>query len=133
MQIKKLLFLAIAIVMMASCQKEDLVKEFFKNGSHGHLKQTKTYSSEVVIKWMNMQIRLMEATTGVANVAFSRPYAYSGIALYEAVVPGMPSCKFSCQQVKRANGFTSNRTRDCLSLANFCKCCTCNHQQTNVS
>ena len=91
MQIKKLLFLAIALVMMASCEKKDLVKDFFKNGSHGHLKQTNTYSSEVVIKWMNMQLRLMAATTGVANVAFSRPFAYSGIALYESVVPGMPS------------------------------------------
>ena len=83
--------MAIALVMMASCEKKDLVKDFFKNGSHGHLKQTKTYSSEVAIKWMNMQLRLMAATTGVANVAFSRPFAYSGIALYEAVVPGMPS------------------------------------------
>jgi hypothetical protein len=91
MQIKKLLFVATAMVMMASCEKKDLVKDFFKNGSHGHLKQTKTYSSEVAIKWMNMQLRLMAATTGVANVAFSRPFAYSGIALYEAVVPGMPS------------------------------------------
>lgn len=90
MQIKKLLFLAIAMVMLASCQKGDQVKEYFKNGSQGHLKQTRSYSSDVAIKWMNMQIRLMAATTGVANVAFSRPYAYSGIALYEAVVPGMP-------------------------------------------
>lgn len=103
MQIKKLLFLASAIIMMASCQKSDLVKEFFKNGSHGHSKQTKTYSSEVVIKWMNMQIRLMAATTGVANVAFSRPYAYSGIALYEAVVPGMPS---SNSLASKLNGLT---------------------------
>ena len=103
MQIKKLLFLTIAIVMMASCQKGDLVKEYFKNKSNGHLKQTKTYSSEVAIKWMNMQIRLMAATTGVANVAFSRPYAYSGIALYEAVVPGMPSFHSLANKV---NGLT---------------------------
>lgn len=57
---------------------------------HGHLKQTKTYSSDVAIRWMNMQLRIMSTTT-IPNVAFTRPYAYSGIALYESVVPGMPA------------------------------------------
>jgi hypothetical protein len=32
-----------------------------------------------------------EIATGIPNVAFARPYAYSGIALYEAVVHGMPA------------------------------------------
>jgi hypothetical protein len=59
--------------------------------SHGHLKQTKTFSSDVAIQWMDMQIKLMKQTTTVGNVAFSRHYAYSGIALYESVVPGMPA------------------------------------------
>ena len=56
----------------------------------GHLKQTKTFSSDVAIKWMNMQLRIM-SSTALPNVAFARPYAYSGIALYEAVEPGMPA------------------------------------------
>jgi hypothetical protein len=61
------------------------------NGNiYGHLKQTGTYSSDVAITWMNMQLKVMR-TTSLPNVAFSRPYAYSGIALYESVVPGMPA------------------------------------------
>ena len=59
--------------------------------AHGHLKQTKTYTSDVAIEWMNMQLRLMRTATGIPNVAFVRPYAYSSIALYETVVPGMPA------------------------------------------
>jgi hypothetical protein len=47
-----------------------------------------TYSSDVIDKWMTMQIRLERNTTGVANVAFERFYAYSGIAAFEAVAPG---------------------------------------------
>jgi hypothetical protein len=54
------------------------------------LHQTKTYSSDVAVSWMNMQIRLMRTSTGIANVVFVRPYAYSGITLYETVVQGMP-------------------------------------------
>lgn len=84
--------------LLTACKKEmqptgNNQQEALKAGGqlHGHLKQTNTYSAEVVIKWMDMQIRLMTATTGVANVAFTRPYAYSGIALYETVVPGMPA------------------------------------------
>jgi hypothetical protein len=58
---------------------------------HGHLKQTNTYSSDVVFAWMNLQLRIMRTATGIPNVAFARPYAYSGITLYEAVVNGMPA------------------------------------------
>lgn len=109
MQYKKLFLAAPLLIIMAGCNKEihtgsDPVAPT-RAGSvvHGHLKQTSTYSSEVAIKWMNMQTRLMAATTGVANVAFSRPYAYSGIALYEAVVPGMPAYQSLASQL---NGLT---------------------------
>ena len=89
----------ILLLLLSACQKDtqNLTKNQTKApplsviAAQGHLKQTNTYSSEVVVKWMNLQVRLMAATTGVANVAFVRPYAYSGIALYEAVVPGMPA------------------------------------------
>lgn len=70
----------------------------------GHLNQTKTFSSDVAIKWMDMQVRQMRAYPGiVGNVAYSRHYAYSGIALYEAVVAGMPAFKSIAPQL---NGLT---------------------------
>jgi hypothetical protein len=91
-----LLMIATIVITMASCQKEirsndhldDL--EQSETGGHGHLTQTKTFSSDVVIAWMTMQLRIMSTTT-MPNVAFARPYAYSGICLYESVVPGMPA------------------------------------------
>lgn len=88
----------ILVLLFSACQKnlqntteDQTTAPLTAATDHGHLKQTNTFSSEVAIKWMNLQIRLMAATTGVANVAFVRHYAYSGIALYEAVVPGMPA------------------------------------------
>lgn len=48
------------------------------------------YSSDVIDKWITMQLRLMRDVTGIANVAFSRYYAYSGIAALESLVPGLP-------------------------------------------
>lgn len=47
------------------------------------------YSSEVLDKWLTLQIRLMQNATGIANQAFSRHYAYAGIAAYEALRPGI--------------------------------------------
>ncbi len=82
-------FLTFSIIFFAlsACKKN--FRESEPQSTHGHLKQTNTYSSDVAIKWMNMQLRLMSTATGIPNVAFVRPYVYSGISLYEAVVPGM--------------------------------------------
>lgn len=46
-----------------------------------------SHSSETLVKWMNMQVRLMKNTTG-PNHGFARHMAYSGIAAVEALKPG---------------------------------------------
>jgi hypothetical protein len=74
------------------------------NEVNGHLKQTKTFSSDVAIKWMDMQVKQMRAYAGVGNVAYSRYYAYSGITLYEAVVPGMPAYQSIAPQLNGLSG-----------------------------
>src|SRR4030095_8322364 len=61
-----------------------------QNSLPGHLKQTKEFSSEVVLKWMNMQLRVIRTTAGMPPPTNSRFFAYSGVALYESVVNGMP-------------------------------------------
>jgi hypothetical protein len=92
----RVVIIGISLFFLAACQKD--LKTFLPNAdsklndnTHGHLVQTKTFTSEVAVKWLNMQIRIMRTTAGIPNVVFIRPYAYSGIALYEAVVHGMPS------------------------------------------
>ncbi|HTF18516.1 MAG TPA: vanadium-dependent haloperoxidase [Chryseolinea sp.] len=54
---------------------------------------TETYSSEMVVKWLNIQARMLRVPlpAGVGTQAADRAQAYSGIALYEAVVQGMPT------------------------------------------
>ena len=101
--------MAILVITIGACQKETTpeltaISQPRNNEINGHLKQTKTFSSEVAIKWMDMQVRQMRNYTGVGNVAFSRYYAYSGIALYEAVVPGMPAYQSIASQLNGLSG-----------------------------
>lgn len=80
-----------AVTLLDSCQKLD---EFISSdnlyNSHGHLKQTKNYSSEVAIKWMDMQLYLFRLNPAGGTPAV-RLFGYSSVALYESVVPGMPA------------------------------------------
>ena len=56
--------------------------------------QTRNYSSEVVFKWIDMQLRLIRTNpTPLGGLPPQRYYAYSAIALYESIVPGMPDYK----------------------------------------
>ncbi len=102
MRKKTLSFAAVLCVsaLLVSCQKEidpkekqdEIASVANQNMEHGHLKQTKEYSSDVAIKWMDMQLRLMQTSSPfIGGLPAFRPIAYSGIALYESVVPGMPS------------------------------------------
>ena len=97
---KWLLGLFIVTGSLFACKKnidqpatqEELELSTKSNKGHGHLKQTKTYSSEVVLKWMDMQLRLFRTNaTPLGGLPPQRFYAYSAIALYESVVPGMPA------------------------------------------
>ena len=92
------LFISIASIFF-SCQKqidkqaqqEEISTSINSNNENGHLLQTKTFSSEVVLKWMNMQLRVIQTTAGMPPATNSRLFAYSGVALYQSVVPGMPA------------------------------------------
>jgi hypothetical protein len=43
------------------------------------------YSSDVLDKWLTLQIRLYKNAKGIGNGAFARPFAYSGIAALESL------------------------------------------------
>jgi hypothetical protein len=71
-------------------QEEDVAAK--KDDAHGHLQQTKTYSADVVEKWLGVQLSLLFSPAPASyGVNPGRYMAYSGVALYEAVVPGMPA------------------------------------------
>ena len=94
---KWILLTSISVFIFSACQKQidqpasqDQVAAASKD--HGHLKQTNTYSSDVVYKWMDMQLRLMRTSSPfIGGLPVSRIFGYTGIALYESVVPGMPA------------------------------------------
>jgi len=91
----------LSLIVFISCQKEAQTKQQLseevsaanKNKDHGHLQQTKTFSSEVVIKWLNLDQDLLRLPlpAGTSVQGGERILAYSGIALYETVVNGMPA------------------------------------------
>lgn len=49
------------------------------------------YTPAVLDKWMSMQIKLMSTSIASFNGPFVRIYAYSGLAAYESIVPGIPA------------------------------------------
>ena len=77
------LFLAsiLSVVVFNSCQRGETAF----NQKH----KLSYYSSDVLDKWMTMQLRLMRNATGIANHAFSRHFAYAGVAAFESLRPGL--------------------------------------------
>lgn len=57
-----------------------------------HTVLTDAYSQEVAIRWIDMQLELMRTSSPfIGGLPPSRVFAYTSIALYESLVPGMPA------------------------------------------
>ncbi len=85
-QLTGLWLLLFSLFILVSCRKDDKLQ----------VKQTDTYSSEVVVKWIEMKTRIFLSSDPSQRPGYDRTltvrfYAYLGIALYEAVMPGMPN------------------------------------------
>ena len=93
----------LSMIVFISCQKQvdkpyspqqsEEAGAANNNKEHGHLKQTKTFSSDLVVRWINVQLEMfrLPLPAGTGTQGTDRAQGYSGIALYEAVVPGMPA------------------------------------------
>ncbi len=55
-------------------------------------KSPHAYSSEVIVKWLNMQLKMLRVplAPGTGSQAAERAQAYCGIAVYESLVQAMP-------------------------------------------
>jgi hypothetical protein len=62
------------------------------------------FSSEIAVSWFNLQLHLAKETPGFSPPVVSRAFAYAGITLYEALVPGMPAHQSLAGQL---NGLTA--------------------------
>ncbi|HAO51495.1 MAG TPA: phosphoesterase, partial [Runella sp.] len=64
-------------------------------------KGTETYSADVATKWAEMDLVLTQNSTGFTPPVAARALGYAGVAMYEAVVPGI---KDNRSLVKQLNG-----------------------------
>src|SRR5262245_54521838 len=48
------------------------------------------FDAQVPTAWFDLAVRLVRTTPGFTPPVASRAFAYAGITLYEAMVPGMP-------------------------------------------
>ena len=63
-----------------------------------------SYSNEVALQWSAMHFRLVRNSPGQSPPVASRTFGYAGLALYEAVVPGLPGSRSMAGQFQ---GLTS--------------------------
>ena len=97
--VKRIMVFTMAILSIIACKKTDSnwddVKDPHDVGQNGHLRQAKTFSSDVAIKWLNMELDMMRVplAAGARSQGADRVLAYNGIALYHSILPGMPSYK----------------------------------------
>ena len=60
---------------------------------------TETYPADVATKWADLELKLVKNGTGFTPPVASRAMGYAGVALYEAVVPGMPAYQSLANQL----------------------------------
>jgi hypothetical protein len=109
---KIFLVMMMLTVVFISCKKDSGSSQDLNSPQtaakelQGHLKQTKTYSANVAIQWLNMQLNMIRVplAAGAVSEAADRCLAYCGIALYESVVGGMPSYQSLDGQLNQFSG-----------------------------
>ncbi|MBC7851137.1 MAG: vanadium-dependent haloperoxidase [Chitinophagaceae bacterium] len=74
---KKILLFLLPVVMF-SCKKN----------TPKHDQPLENYSSDLVKDWIDLQLKVIKNATGITHVAYSRHFAYTGVALYEALEKG---------------------------------------------
>ena len=86
------LLIAASLLTLNGCRKDDSISSntnsdlSMARGTHA-----REFSSEVAQDWMKMEMTILRTITGLNNLYAVRPFVYSGIAMYQSVVPGMPS------------------------------------------
>ena len=81
------LFLLLSGFALLVCCKKD-----YNDHEKNHGASTKNYSSDVLKEWIKLDLQLLRSNDAkLNNFVMMHHWAYSSIALYEAMLPGMPS------------------------------------------
>ncbi|MCU0325234.1 MAG: vanadium-dependent haloperoxidase [Spirosomaceae bacterium] len=66
-------------------------------------KATDTYSSEIATKWVDLELKLIKTTPGYTPPVAARALGYTGLTLYETVVPGIKNNQSLVGQISGLN------------------------------
>lgn len=80
-----LLVLIVLMSVLSGCQRETTLADEFP----AEEKPTRRYHADIAVRWMDLVLDITKSE-GKNPPQASRIYAYTSVALYEAVVPGMP-------------------------------------------
>ena len=111
---KKLSLAVVMLLFLYSCQKEttqvpsqeEIASASNNNKEHGHLQQTKTFSSAVLFRWIDFQLLNLYKinASSMGGIGGARFAAWTGITAYESVVPGMPAYQSLSGQLTSLTG-----------------------------
>ena len=79
---KGFLYLLLMVFVLSSCRK----------GTPGFPGSVKN-DSRLIADWIGLHLQVIRNTTGVTHIAYSRHFAYTGVALYESLAQGYPQYK----------------------------------------
>jgi hypothetical protein len=71
------------------------------------------YPADVAIEWMQLDLQLAQQTPGFSAPIAARAFAYLGLALYEAVVPGMPKHRSLAGQLNELDSLPAAQPDEC--------------------
>src|SRR5262245_11228851 len=69
------------------------------------------FDAQVPTAWFDLALRLVRTTAGFTPPVASRAFAYAGITLYEAIVPGMPGHRSLEGQLPGFSAFSARAGR----------------------
>ncbi len=95
MKIKSLLFFLCLLVIIPSCKKKEIHNAVSKTSAE--------HQPDFIIEWWEL-IYSQVAYQRIKPPVASRMYAYLGISIYEAALPGMPSYVSMEEQLKDLDG-----------------------------
>jgi PAP2 superfamily len=64
-------------------------------------KDASAFSADVAVKWAEMDLKLIRASTGFSPPVASRALGYAGLVMYEAAVPGMKNHRSLAGQLNK--------------------------------
>ncbi len=96
---KRLLFPAFFVCMFA-CKKQEQFTPPQNAKSTGRL----------LTDWIGVHLRLIKNTTGLSHVAYSRHFAYTSVAFYEALVPSVAGQRSIAGKLENMNNLPAPTT-----------------------